>query len=95
LGFESDNEFANIVVAYRTNYSAEELLLITQQIERDMGRTHKSVNGIYHDRVIDIDLLQAIEYSKIVTYNSPTLTLPHLHWKERDFVTIPLSEILI
>jgi 2-amino-4-hydroxy-6-hydroxymethyldihydropteridine diphosphokinase len=93
LGFESDNEFANIVVAYRTNYSAEELLLITQQIERDMGRTHKSVNGIYHDRVIDIDLLQAIEYSKIVTYNSPTLTLPHPRMQERDFVMIPLKEV--
>jgi 2-amino-4-hydroxy-6-hydroxymethyldihydropteridine diphosphokinase len=93
LGFESDNEFANIVVAYRTNYSAEELLLITQQIERDMGRTHKSVNGIYHDRVIDIDLLQAIEYSKIVTYNSLTLTLPHPRMQERDFVMIPLKEV--
>lgn len=93
LGFESDNEFANIVVAYRTDCSAEELLLITQQIERDMGRTHKSINGIYHDRVIDIDLLQAIQYSKNVTCNSPTLILPHPRMQERDFVMIPLREV--
>ena len=61
LGFESDNEFANIVVAYQTSYSPEDLLRITQEIEREMGRTQKSVNGVYHDRIIDIDLLKAFE----------------------------------
>ena len=58
-GFASENEFANMVVVCRTDHSPEEVLLITQQIEREMGRTEKSVNGVYHDRVIDIDLLQA------------------------------------
>ncbi len=58
-GFVSENEFANMVVACKTDHSPEEVLLITQQIEREMGRTEKSVNGVYHDRVIDIDLLQA------------------------------------
>ena len=56
-GFVSDNEFANIVVAYKTEYTPEEVLLITQQIENEMGRASKSLNGIYHDRIIDIDLL--------------------------------------
>ena len=92
-GFVSENEFANIVVVYRTDYSLEQLLLITQQIEREMGRTHKSVNGIYHDRVIDIDLLQAIDKSKFKIQNSPTLTLPHPRMHERDFVLIPLREV--
>ncbi len=92
-GFVSENEFANIVVVYRTDYSLERLLLITQQIEREMGRTHKSVNGIYHDRVIDIDLLQAIDKSKFKIQNSPTLTLPHPRMHERDFVLIPLREV--
>ena len=58
-GFVSENEFANIVAVCQTIHSPEEVLLITQQIEREMGRTEKSVNGVYHDRVIDIDLLQA------------------------------------
>ena len=52
-GFVSNNEFANIVAVYRTDFSPEEVLLLTQQIERDMGRAEKSVNGIYHDRVIE------------------------------------------
>lgn len=92
-GFESENEFANIVALYRTNYSPEDVLLITQQIEREMGRTQKSVNGIYHDRVIDIDLLQAIHHSKFIIQNTHTLTLPHPRMHERDFVMIPLREV--
>lgn len=92
-GFVSDNEFANIVAVYETEYSPEEVLLLTQQIERDMGRTEKSVNGVYHDRVIDIDLLQAILNSKAIIQNSSTLTLPHPRMQERDFVMIPLREV--
>ena len=92
-GFSSDNEFANIAVAYRTSYSIEDLLLITQQIERDMGRTQKSVGGVHYDRIIDIDLLQATHNSSFITHQSTTLTLPHPRMQERDFVVIPLEEV--
>ena len=92
MGFVSDNEFANIVAVYETEYSPEEVLLITQQIEREMGRTQKSVNGVYHDRVIDIDLLQVTHHSSLITHHSSTLTLPHPRMQERDFVMIPLRE---
>ncbi len=92
-GFESDNEFANIVAVYATDYSQEQLLEITQQIEREMGRTKKSVNGVYHDRVIDIDLLLAYEKGVCIYHQSPTLILPHPRMHERDFVMIPLREV--
>ena len=98
-GFVSNNEFANIVAAYRTDFSPEEVLLLTQQIERDMGRAEKSVNGVYHDRVIDIDLLQAYigtQESGVgskIELTSETLTLPHPRMQERDFVMIPLREV--
>ena len=96
-GVKSDNEFANIVVVYETAYSPEEVLLITQQIECDMGRTHKSVNGIYHDRIIDIDLLQAYTIVdgelSMITCQQSNLALPHPRIYERDFVFIPLREV--
>ena len=92
-GFVSDNEFANMVVVCETKYSPEDVLAITQQIEREMGRTEKSVNGIYHDRVIDIDLLKATHHSSLIVRNSATLTLPHPRMHERDFVLIPLREV--
>ena len=96
-GFVSENEFANIVAVCETDYSPEQVLLITQEIEREMGRSEKSVNGVYHDRVIDIDLLQAVETvgreEATVSRQLPTLTLPHPRMHERDFVMIPLREV--
>ena len=94
-GFVSDNEFANMVAVCQTVHSPEEVLLITQQIEREMGRTEKSVNGVYHDRVIDIDLLQARgdEATEAIRRSGERLTLPHPRMQERDFVMIPLHEV--
>jgi 2-amino-4-hydroxy-6-hydroxymethyldihydropteridine diphosphokinase len=91
----SENEFANIVAVCQTIHSPEEVLLITQQIEREMGRTEKSVNGVYHDRVIDIDLLQARgdEANEVIRRSGESLTLPHPRMQERDFVMIPLREV--
>lgn len=94
-GFVSNNEFANMVTAHHTSYSPEEVLSITQQIECEMGRVEKSVNGIYHDREIDIDLLQARddEANEVIRRSNERLTLPHPRMQERDFVIIPLREV--
>ena len=94
-GFVSENEFANMVAVCRTIHSPEEVLLITQQIEREMGRTEKSVDGVYHDRVIDIDLLQARgdEANEAIRRSDERLMLPHPRMQERDFVMIPLREV--
>lgn len=88
-GFVSENTFLNIAVAVETELQPLELLAATQRIERIMGRTHKSVNGHYSDRIIDIDIL-LYGNEKI---NLPELQIPHPHIEERDFVRIPLQEI--
>lgn len=88
-GFDSNNEFLNAVVAIETPHAPHVLLHITQGIERAMGRTHKSIDGIYFDRIIDIDILL---YDKIII-DDPELTIPHpLIWQRR-FVYEPLLEI--
>ena len=92
-GFVSENQFANIVAVCQTEHSPLEVLHITQEIEREMGRTEKSVNGIYHDRVIDIDLLKAMDGEHEIAHASDTLSLPHPRMQERDFVMIPLREV--
>ena len=56
-GFSSDNTFLNAALCVGTALAPLEVLQTTQEIEREMGRTHKSVNAVYSDRVIDIDLL--------------------------------------
>ncbi len=89
-GFESDNTFVNAAIRCTTSLSPFEILNITQNIERAMGRTLKSVDGQYHDRIIDIDIL----IYDALHITTPQLTLPHPLMKERDFVMIPLKEIL-
>ena len=98
-GFESDNRFLNAVILCETTLAPRDVLLATQQIERDMGRKKKSVNGksvngksvnpVYSDRPIDIDILL---YDRI-TIDDPDLQIPHPLMRERDFVMIPLREI--
>lgn len=89
-GFESTNKFLNMCVRLLTTLSPEQLLMATKQIERELGRTQKSVNGKYHDRPIDIDILMYDD----LQLSTPNLTLPHPHMQEREFVMIPLREIL-
>lgn len=88
--FESTNKFLNMCVRLLTTLSPEQLLLATKQIERELGRTQKSVNGQYHDRPIDIDILMYDD----VHIDSDDLMLPHPHMQEREFVMKPLREIL-
>ena len=89
-GFESDNSFVNAAVRCITTLSPFEILHLTQDIERAMGRTVKSSDGQYHDRIIDIDILMYDD----IHITTPELALPHPLMKERDFVMIPLKEIL-
>lgn len=88
-GFESLNRFVNAVVRCETTKTPREVLVLTQQIERDLGRKKKSVKGQYADRTIDIDILLYDD----LTVNEPDLTIPHPLMHERDFVMIPLREI--
>ena len=88
-GFISDNTFLNAVVKIDTLLTPHELLHITQDIERTMGRTHKSTGGNYSDRIVDIDILL---YEDLVV-NDAELTIPHPLMWQRSFVYEPLLEI--
>lgn len=89
-GFASDNMFVNAAVCVSTQLTPRALLEATQAIEREMGRTAKSVNGQYHDRTIDIDILLYDD----IKVDEPDLKIPHPLMYERDFVMKPLKEIL-
>lgn len=93
-GFESDNSFLNAAVCVDTGLTPIDVLQRTQAIERELGRTKKSVDGVYGDRLIDIDLLLYDDW--ILSTTSPsgaTLILPHPLMAERDFVMKPMAEI--
>ncbi|MCC8146519.1 MAG: 2-amino-4-hydroxy-6-hydroxymethyldihydropteridine diphosphokinase [Bacteroidales bacterium] len=87
-GFESENSFLNNVVKVETRLLPFELLSVTQEIEKELGRTAKTTQR-YQDRIIDIDILF---YDDLIL-QSDELVLPHPFFRERDFVLKPLLEI--
>lgn len=102
-GFESDTRFLNAVVLYELelpqNFSVEAeglmILEICKSIERRLGRTgdpqyDEDGRRIYTSRPIDIDIILFGDYK----IDCPELTVPHKLMYERDFVMIPLEEIL-
>lgn len=91
-GFESKHVFTNAVAAVDTPLDPLPLLDATQAIERQMGRSHKRLHTSepYHDRLIDIDILL---YDHL-TYQHTRLTIPHPLLAQRDFVLLPLLEVL-
>ncbi|MBO7260823.1 MAG: 2-amino-4-hydroxy-6-hydroxymethyldihydropteridine diphosphokinase [Bacteroidaceae bacterium] len=88
-GFESSNLFLNQVLCVDTTLNATEILNLTQQIEKIMGRESKSSNGVYSDRVIDIDILLYNDFC----IQTDRLTIPHPLMQDRRFVLEPLAEI--
>lgn len=94
-GFQSAHSFLNGACCVETSLTPLQALEETQAIERAMGRTRKSTDGIYHDRLIDIDLLLAFDADgRPIEVDLPQLKLPHPLMQERDFVMRPLREIL-
>ena len=102
-GFESSDKFLNAAVLYELylpkgyNPEAEGLMLleICKDIERRLGRTGKPQYNdkgerIYTSRPIDIDIL--LFGDNLI--DCEELTIPHKLMFERDFVMIPLKEIL-
>ena len=99
-GFQSEHPFCNLCCAVESALMPPDVLSHTQTIERALGRTKKSSNGQYSDRTIDIDLIRAFDDTgkEIIIHcelsNNNYLTLPHPLWQQRDFVRLPLAEIM-
>ena len=91
-GFKG-NTFLNQVIKVETALAPENLLQKTQEIEKEMGRTQKTVikNGapVYENRIIDIDILLYDD----LQIDTETLTIPHPRMWGREFVMKLLGEV--
>ena len=79
--------FLNAVVVYKSARKPENILKLCKKIERSMGRTDTpeyATDGsrIYHNRIIDIDILMYGE----IRQDTPELRIPHPQVTERPFV---------
>lgn len=91
-GFDSDNRFINAGASFETELSPLELLAETQRIEREISGgqpNHRNPDGSYADRIVDLDI---IFYGDLAV-DSPSLTIPHPRFRQRDFVMRPLAQI--
>lgn len=95
-GGVAENDFTNAVWEIkldRKNFSlipekqAHQLLSILQKCEKKHGRTRTKR---WDDRTLDLDLL----LFKRLCIQSKRLTVPHPEMHKRDFVLLPLQELL-
>ncbi|MFC0878168.1 2-amino-4-hydroxy-6-hydroxymethyldihydropteridine diphosphokinase [Saccharicrinis sp. FJH2] len=89
-GFDSDLPFINQALIVSTKLAPYDILSEIKDIETAIGRTSKSFNGEYTDRVVDIDI---IFYDNLIMFDDPELIIPHPHMHKRRFVLEPLNEI--
>lgn len=94
-GFDGE-DFLNCAVMFEMEDSPAEVLKKCKEIESEMGRPNAEPEydaagkRVYHNRTIDIDILLYGDRKM----DTKTLTIPHPRMYERDFVMVPLKEII-
>lgn len=106
-------DFMNQVLCCITDKTPEEVLTQTQRIEKLFGRmrTYKEKNGIYQNRTLDIDILEAYKREGAdkmadkmadkkphwveIKMDTPRLTIPHPQIGTRPFVSVLLNKLKI
>jgi 2-amino-4-hydroxy-6-hydroxymethyldihydropteridine diphosphokinase len=86
-GFETRNQFLNIVVEVKTNLKPSGVLDRLLMIESFLGRLREG--ELYTSRIIDLDIL--LYNDQVIAKEA--LVIPHPRMHERKFVLVPLCEI--
>ena len=86
VGYTEQDSFLNACVRIETDLEALELLSLVNRIENELGRVRTIRWG---PRTIDIDIIfygdEVIDTDKLI--------VPHPRYKERAFVTVPLTDL--
>lgn len=86
-GFKNQDDFLNQALLVETNLAAEYVLNNIHRIERNLGRIRDKK---WRERSIDIDII--FYGANVIKLES--LTIPHKHLESRNFVLVPLNEII-
>lgn len=85
---DSENWFINAIVQISTTLSPEELLIVINRIESQLGRDCSGKRP-YTDRTIDIDIL----FYDNLLINTKELVIPHKFFHKRACLLVPMLEI--
>lgn len=86
FGYSEQNDFDNTVIEIATSLEPKALLRLILKIEKRFGRKRSFPNA---PRTLDLDIL----FFDDRVIRSEKLNIPHLHWRERKSVTIPLGSL--
>lgn len=86
-GPQDQDDFINAAAAIETTLAPQRLLAELKRLENQFGRVKKRHWG---ERIIDLDI---IFYGEL-ELDQPELIIPHPRAMERDFVMVPILEIL-
>ena len=81
-------DFWNSALIGEWGGTPQELLMLTQSVERRLGRPAQ--HSSRESRTIDLDILLFGDQR----INTPSLTIPHPRMHQREFVLNPLRELL-
>jgi 2-amino-4-hydroxy-6-hydroxymethyldihydropteridine diphosphokinase len=87
-GVENHDYYLNMVAVFETTLSPEDLIKSISVVEKKLGRTRKSKH--IEPRTIDIDILF---YNDLII-KKRNIIIPHPRIKYRNFVLLPLAEIM-
>ncbi|RQD74350.1 MAG: 2-amino-4-hydroxy-6-hydroxymethyldihydropteridine diphosphokinase [Candidatus Syntrophonatronum acetioxidans] len=88
VGYTDQDKFLNAAVFCKTRLTPYQLLDYLQEIEKDLKRVRTVPWG---PRPIDLDILL---YDDLQLTDEPRLIIPHPRMTEREFVLLPLAEIV-
>ncbi len=90
VGPSDQPDYINAVAELHSTRTPPAMLKALQAVEQQYGRVRVRHWG---ERSLDLDIILAFDEGRLLTSNTPILTLPHSHWLQRDFVLVPLLEL--
>jgi len=88
---KSNPKFINIIVLVKTKLSPEKLMSVLIKIEEKLGRKRNKKND---PRTCDIDIIDYNNQVLDFKYKDLQLIIPHKHLSSRNFVLLPLQDVL-
>jgi len=84
FGYVDQDDFLNSIIILRTSMTPKKLLNYLLHLEKKFGRKRSFENA---PRTLDLDMI----FFDNRVINTPSLTLPHPSWSQRESVVIPLA----
>lgn len=87
VGEKLQDWYINAALEISTALSPDDLLVVLQEVEKEMGRIKTVRNG---PRIIDLDILL---FNQDIISDEDRLIIPHPELHKRRFVLIPMNDI--